>query len=189
MILILIGAPGAGKGTQSKRLVDNLSIIQISTGDMLRSAVAKATPMGIEAKKFMDRGALVSDDVVNGIVRERIAEDDCKGGFILDGYPRTAEQAQYLDNLLSESGRSIDHVVLLQVADEEELIERLIKRAETEGRSDDNEKTIRARQATYKKETAPLIDFYTTRGLVRTIEGTGTIDDVTNRLFEAIGVN
>lgn len=188
MVLLFMGAPGSGKGTQSERVVDKLSIVQISTGEILRKAKADATPMGLEAKKFMDAGTLVPDEVVIGIIKERIVEDDCKGGFILDGFPRTVGQAEALDIMMKENDLAIDHVVYFDVP-EKELVDRLLSRAKLEGRSDDNMEAIQKRMVTFKKDTEPLLDYYKNRGLVRSIDGTGTMVQVTGRLNEAIGIS
>lgn len=187
MILIFMGPPGAGKGTQSETVVDKLSIVQISTGDILRSAVAEQTDLGVEAKRYMDSGDLVPDEVVIGIIRERIAEGDCKKGFILDGFPRTVDQAQALDEMLEEAGRKIDHVVFFDVP-EKELMMRLLSRAEKENRSDDNLDTIQNRLNVFREKTEPLLEYYKSRDNLRFIEGTGEVKDVTGRLFNTIGI-
>ncbi len=187
MILIFMGPPGAGKGTQSETVVDKLSIIQISTGDILRKAVNEQTALGVEAKRYMDSGNLVPDEVVIGIIRERIVEDDCQNGFILDGFPRTVAQAEALDEMLQEAGKKIDHVVYFDVP-EKELIIRLLSRAEKEKRSDDNLETIQNRLNVFREKTEPLLEYYKSRDSLRFIEGTGTIEDVKGRLFKAIGL-
>ncbi len=213
MDCILLGPPGAGKGTQAKRLVDMLGVPQISTGDILRAARAEGSELGKKAAAFMDEGKLVSDGVVIGIVGERIQKEDCKGGYLLDGFPRTVTQAEALQNMLSELGRRLQHVVVLEVEDEE-LVNRLTGRrtcgkcgriwhlkfdpppsvgkcacgGELTQRKDDNEATVRNRLHTYQEQTKPLIRFYEERGLARQLDGgSGTPDLVFGRVKKAIG--
>ncbi|EQA62104.1 AAA domain protein [Leptospira alexanderi serovar Manhao 3 str. L 60] len=174
-----MGPPGAGKGTQAKILCAKLSIPQISTGDILREAVKYQTPMGIEAKRYMDAGDLVPDSVVIGIIKDRIREADCKNGFLLDGFPRTVEQADALDVLLKNEGKSIDKAINLEVPDEE-LLKRLLGRAEIEGRTDDNETTIKNRLDNYNKKTLPLLDFYAAQKKLSQVNGVGTLEEVTS---------
>ncbi|EQA45910.1 adenylate kinase [Leptospira broomii serovar Hurstbridge str. 5399] len=176
--IIFMGPPGAGKGTQAKILCDTLGIPQISTGDILRSAVKNGTQMGLEAKKYMDAGDLVPDSVVIGIIKDRIVEPDCKTGFLLDGFPRTVEQAEALDMLLKAEGKDIKRAINLEVPDGE-LLQRLLKRAEIEGRSDDNEATIKSRLETYNKKTLPLLDYYAAKGNLSRINGVGSLEQVT----------
>jgi adenylate kinase len=183
--LLLLGPPGAGKGTQAARLVERLGIPQISTGDMLRAAVAAGTPLGLQAKAIMDRGELVSDEIVIGLVEERLSQPDAKTGFILDGFPRTAAQAKALDALLSRMGIRLERCVALEV-DEDALVARLLRRAEIEGRSDDNEQTIRRRMQEYRAKTAPLIDYYREHGALVVLDGLGAVDEVARRIDEAI---
>jgi len=182
-----MGPPGAGKGTQSQSIVDKVSILQISTGDMLRKAVSEETEMGVKAQGFMDSGELVPDEVVIGIIEERIREKDCENGFILDGFPRTNEQAEALDETLGRLNKPIDHVVYFDVP-EKELIMRLLERSEKESRTDDNLEVIKNRLDIFRKKTESLIEFYQKRDLIRYIDGTGNPDDVKERLFRAIGV-
>ncbi len=158
MNLILLGPPGAGKGTQGHRLSERYNIPEISTGDILRSAVHKGTPLGREAKSYMDRGALAPDEVMIGIVRERLAQDDTERGFILDGFPRTVAQAEALSRLSEEQQRPIEHVISIEVP-QEELLQRLAGRRQLEGRHDDTDEAIRHRLEVYERETAPLIDY------------------------------
>ncbi|MDL5244382.1 MULTISPECIES: adenylate kinase [Leptospira] len=177
--IIFMGPPGAGKGTQAKILCTKLSIPQISTGDILREAVKNQTAMGIEAKRYMDAGDLVPDSVVIGIIKDRIREADCKNGFLLDGFPRTVEQADALDVLLKNEGKSIDKAINLEVPDEE-LLKRLLGRAEIEGRTDDNEATIKNRLENYNKKTLPLLDFYAAQKKLSQVNGVGTLEEVTS---------
>ena len=181
MNLILLGPPGAGKGTQGHRLSKRYNIPEISTGDILRSAVQKGTPLGLEAKSYMDRGALVPDEVMIGIIRERLAQDDTERGFILDGFPRTVAQAEALSRLSEEQQRPIEHVISIAVP-QEELLQRLAGRRQLEGRQDDTDEAIRHRIEVYERETAPLIDYYRRQGLLRCIVGVGTIDEIFQRV-------
>ncbi len=181
MNLILLGPPGAGKGTQGHRLSERYNIPEISTGDILRSAVRKGTPLGREAKSYMDRGALVPDEVMIGIIRERLAQDDTERGFILDGFPRTVAQAEALSRLSEEQQRPIEHVISIEVP-QEELLQRLAGRRQLEGRQDDTDEAIRHRLEVYERETAPLIDYYRRQGLLRCIVGVGTIDEIFQRI-------
>ena len=181
MNLILLGPPGAGKGTQGHRLSERYNIPEISTGDILRSAVQKRTPLGREAKSYMDRGALVPDEVMIGIIRERLAQDDTERGFILDGFPRTVAQAEALSRLSEEQQRPIEHVISIAVP-QEELLQRLAGRRQLEGRQDDTDEAIRHRLEVYERETAPLIDHYRRQGLLRCIVGVGTIDEIFQRV-------
>jgi len=213
MNIILIGPPGAGKGTQAKRMIDRLGVPQISTGDMFRAAVKEGTPMGLKAKEYMDKGALVPDEVVIGVVKERFGKPDCAKGFILDGFPRTLEQAKALDGLLKGMGKSLDHVVVIEVPDDY-LVKRLTGRRTCRGcnymhhvefdppkkegvcdkcggelyqRDDDQEATIRSRLKTYHDQTSPLIDYYSKQGVVRTIDGTKSMEQVQEAIQKAIG--
>jgi adenylate kinase len=185
MNLILLGPPGAGKGTQGHRLSERYKIPEISTGDILRSAVHKATQLGQEAKSYMDRGALVPDSVMIGIVRERLAQDDTERGFILDGFPRTVAQAEALTQLSEEQKRPIEHVISIEVP-QEELRQRLAGRRQLEGRHDDTDEAIRHRLEVYERETAPLIDYYRCQGLLRCIAGVGTIDEIFQRIMAVL---
>jgi adenylate kinase len=184
--MLLLGPPGAGKGTQAIRLVEKFEIPQISTGDMLRSAVAAGVEVGRQAQGFMDRGELVPDAIVIGVAEQRLSQPDAAGGFVLDGFPRTSAQAAALDDLLTKMGTELERCVAL-VVDEDELVERLLERARTEGRSDDNEATIRTRMKVYRDQTAPLIDYYRQRGILVEIDGLGSIEEIAKRIEEALG--
>lgn len=186
MRLILLGPPGAGKGTQAKILVDAYGIPQLSTGDILRSAIAAQTPLGLEAKAIMDRGDLVSDAIVNGIVSDRIDAEDCKPGFILDGFPRTIAQAEALDSMLSTKGLKLDAVIEL-TADADELVRRVIQRSKDSNRPDDNPDVIRKRLDVYTTSTAPLVDYYGQQGLVKTVDGMAPVESVTAAIRGALG--
>ena len=183
--LLMIGPPGAGKGTQAALLAQAFSIPAISTGDIFRYNVKNETELGKQAKAFMDRGEYVPDSLTNELVRDRLSHDDAKQGFLLDGYPRTVDQVHELDAILTESSRALDVVVQL-TADNDELVRRLAKRAEIEGRADDTPEVIRRRLEVYDSQTAPLIDIYAARGLVAMIDGLGEISDVTERIIEAL---
>lgn len=187
MRLILLGPPGAGKGTQAKILVEAYGIPQLSTGDILRSAIAAQTPLGIEAKAVMDRGDLVSNDVVNGIVSERLDAEDCQPGFILDGFPRTIAQAEALDAMMAEKGIKLDAVIEI-TADADELVRRVIQRAKESGgaRADDNEDVLRNRLDIYQNQTAPLVAYYADQGLLKTVNGMAPVDQVTAAMKAAI---
>jgi adenylate kinase len=181
MNLILLGPPGAGKGTQGHHLSERYKIPEISTGNILRTAVHQGTALGHEAKRYMERGALVPDEVIIGIVQARLSQDDTKAGFILDGFPRTVAQAQALTQLSEEQGRPIEHVINIEVP-EGELLQRLSGRRQIEGRHDDTDDAIRYRLEVYHRETAPLIDYYGQRGLLRSVSGVGTVDEIFCRI-------
>ena len=185
MRLILLGPPGAGKGTQAKILVEAYGIPQLSTGDILRSAIQNRTPLGLAAKEVMDRGDLVSNDIVNGIVSDRLDADDCKAGFILDGFPRTIGQAEALDGMLADKGMALDAVIEM-TADADVLVARVINRAKESNRPDDNPEVIRKRLEVYKNDTAPLVDYYRKRGLVKTVDGMAPVEQVTAAINAAI---
>ncbi len=213
MNIILLGPPGAGKGTQAKMLIDSYGIPQISTGDMLRAAVKNQTQLGLEAKKFMDSGQLVPDSVVIGLAKDRIAQPDCSKGFMLDGFPRTVPQAEALDKVLADMGKKLDHVISIEVANSE-LLGRLTGRRtckacgqgfhvmfdppKTAGkcdkcggdlfqRDDDNETTVGNRLKVYDDQTKPLIDYYQAKGLLRPIDGVGAISDIFGRIKAVMG--
>ena len=212
--LIFLGPPGGGKGTQAKFLVKDYSIPQISTGDILRDAVKKGTELGKLAKKYMDEGKLVPDDVVIGIIKDRLSEDDTKNGFILDGFPRTVAQAEALDQLLKEMGRELKAVILIDVP-KDELLKRLTGRrtcsrcgkmyhiiysppkkegicdecgGELYQRDDDKEETILKRLEVYESQTLPLVEYYEKKGLLRKVDGVGSVEEIYRRVKEAIGI-
>lgn len=185
MRLILLGPPGAGKGTQAKILIDTYGIPQLSTGDILRSAIKAGTPMGLAAKKVMDAGNLVSDDIVNGIVSERLDQPDCAPGFVLDGFPRTIPQAEALDRMLGEKHMHLDAVVEIR-ADTDELIRRVVSRAKESGRQDDNEEVVRNRLEVYREQTAPLVEFYRGKGLLKSVDGMAPVQEVTAAIMQAV---
>jgi adenylate kinase len=187
MRLIMMGPPGAGKGTQAKYIADHFGIPAISTGDIFRANVSKGTPLGIEAAKYMDAGDYVPDEVTNLMVRDRIAEEDANPGFLLDGYPRTLAQVEELDGMIKHTGHALDAVVVLTV-DPDEIVQRLLQRAQVEGRADDTEDVIRRRQELYTEQTEPLIDVYRNRGILIEVDGMGEVDDVTSRIFDALDV-
>lgn len=187
MRLLIMGPPGAGKGTQAKFIADHFSIPAISTGDIFRANVSQGTPLGVEAKRYMDAGEYVPDEVTNRMVRDRIDEPDAEPGFLLDGYPRTLAQVEELDGMIRYTGHRLDAVVVLTV-DQEAIVQRLLQRAETEGRADDTEDVIRRRQEVYADQTAPLIDVYRERGLLIEVDGLGEVSEVTQRIFTALDV-
>jgi adenylate kinase len=192
MRIILLGPPGAGKGTQAVRMVERLGIPQLSTGDMLRAAVAAGTPVGLKAKAVMDRGELVSDDIVVGIIADRIEEADAKQGFILDGFPRTVAQAEAFDAMLAEKGLKLDAVIEFKV-NEGELVDRIVKRAkETEARGepvrkDDNPDIFKTRLEAYRTQTAPLSAYYDGKAMLKTVDGMRPIDEVTEAVKGILG--
>lgn len=185
MRLVLLGAPGSGKGTQAVRLQQALGVPHISTGDLLRAAVAAGTTLGLQAKAVMERGELVSDDIVLGMLGERLSAGDVDKGFVLDGYPRNIAQAHALDALLAELGQPVDQAVLLDV-DTELLIERIAGRAQAEGRSDDTPETVRNRLRVFNEQTAPVIDFYASSKRLITVDGVGEVDAITARILAAV---
>jgi adenylate kinase len=185
MKLLIMGPPGAGKGTQAKKIAAKLGIPAISTGDIFRQNVSEQTELGVEAKRYLDGGNYVPDELTNKMVRDRLTEDDAADGFLLDGYPRTLAQVGELDDMLDDRGHGLDAVLVLTV-DEEEIVQRLLKRAQDEGRSDDTEDVIRHRQEVYADQTAPLIEVYGERGLVVRVDGMGAVDEVTSRVFDAL---
>ncbi len=213
MDIILLGPPGAGKGTQASRLEDEHAMVQLSTGDMLRAAVKAGTEVGLKAKALMEAGELVPDEVVSGIIGEKLDELGPNQGVIFDGYPRTAAQAESLDEILSARGRKLDHVVELEV-DEDALVERIVGRftcgkcgegyhdkfklpakegvcdvcgsSEFKRRPDDNEETVRTRMQEYRAKTAPILPIYEARGIVRKVDGMGSMDDVSAAIAKSL---
>ena len=183
--MVLLGPPGAGKGTQAARIAERLNIPAISTGDIFRANVAGATELGTQAKAYMDKGEYVPDSITNAMVADRIAQADCENGFLLDGYPRTTAQVGELDSMLKASGLALDVVVEI-TADAEAVVARLLKRAGEQGRADDTEPVIRRRLEVYAESTAPLADIYDERGLLVQVDGMGEIDVVTDRIMEAL---
>lgn len=183
--LLLIGPPGAGKGTQAAKLAEAFQIPAISTGDIFRENVKNETELGQQAKAFMDRGEYVPDSLTNALVRDRLDWDDAKQGFLLDGYPRTADQVEELDSILGDKNESLNAVVLI-TADTDEVVRRLLNRAQEQGRADDTEDVIRRRLEVYAEQTAPLIDVYSKRNLVIEVDGLGAVSEVTARILEAL---
>lgn len=185
MRFLIMGPPGAGKGTQAVRLAERIGGAHISTGDIFRANVSQQTELGQTAQQYMDAGKYVPDEVTNAMVRDRLAQDDARDAFILDGYPRTLDQVETLDGILGELGSQLDGVLSL-VVNKEELIARLLKRAETSGRADDTEEVIRHRQDVYSEETSPLVKVYGDRGLLIEVDGMGDMDDVAERIEKAL---
>jgi adenylate kinase len=185
MRLIILGPPGAGKGTQAARIAAEFGIPAISTGDIFRANIKNETELGTQVKDILASGGYVTDEITNAIVRDRLFEDDAEQGFLLDGYPRTAAQVDALDAILAEHGHALDAALELTV-DEDALVERLTKRAKTEGREDDTEEVIRERQAIYRRETAPLTAVYSERGLLVQVDGMGPVDEVFERIRGAL---
>jgi adenylate kinase len=183
--LIILGPPGAGKGTQAGRIAGHHGIPAISTGDIFRANIKEQTPLGLQVKEILASGGYVSDDVTNAIVEDRLGQADCAPGFLLDGYPRTLAQVDALDGMLAARGASLDHVLELTV-DDDAVVARLLKRAASEGRADDTEDVIRERMAIYHRETKPLSDTYRERGLLVAVDGLGDVDEVTTRILTAL---
>jgi adenylate kinase len=185
MRLVILGPPGAGKGTQAKRIAAKLGIPAISTGDIFRQNIAAQTELGLLVDGIVKSGKYVPDEITNDLVRNRLLEADCSGGFLLDGYPRTAAQVEELDSMLAGHGHALD-VVLELTVDVDEVVSRLLNRARTEGRADDTEDVIRHRQDVYNEQTAPLVHVYSNRGLLMRVDGMGDVDEVTARLLTAL---
>ena len=185
--ILIMGPPGAGKGTQARAIAGHFAVPAISTGDIFRAHVREQTALGMQAASYLDSGEYVPDEVTNAMVRERLGRPDCWRGFLLDGYPRTLDQVAALDAILAESGLTLDTVVSLQV-DREELIRRLVSRAEVEQRTDDTEAVIRRRQELYAEQTAPLLAEYSSRGILVEVDGRGSVHKVAARIFEALGI-
>ena len=185
MNVILFGPPAAGKGTQAKRLVETRGMVQLSTGDMLRAAIASGSPLGLRVKGIMERGELVSDDIVVELIESRLPEADAAGGAIFDGFPRTVAQARALDSMLSRRGSRIDAVLRLKV-DEEALIRRIAKRFAEEGRSDDNPEAFRVRLGAYNAQTAPLLPYYAGQGKLQELDGMASVEEVTAEIDKVL---
>ncbi len=183
----MMGPPGAGKGTQANVVADHFGVPAVSTGDIFRANVSAGTELGVEAKRFMDKGEYVPDSITNQMVRNRIEEPDAEPGFLLDGYPRTLAQVEELDGMIAFTGHSLDAAVVLTV-DPEELVQRLLQRAKTDGRADDTEEVIRRRQEVYAEQTEPLIGVYRERDILIEVDGMGPVDEVTKRIFDALDV-
>ena len=183
--LLIVGPPGAGKGTQAARIAERLSIPTISTGDIFRANIKNETELGLRVKAIVAGGDYVPDSLTNELVSDRLAEADAAEGFLLDGYPRTPDQVRFLEELLSAKGQKLDAVLQL-VADEDEIVERLRKRALEQGRADDTEEAIRHRQEVYKRETAPVLDILREQGLLIEVDGLGTVDEVTERIWAGL---
>ena len=186
MFILLLGAPGAGKGTQGKVLAERLGLPKITTGDILRAAVQAGTSLGREAKRYMDEGKLVPDAVILGLIKEELAKPEASAGAILDGFPRTAAQAELVDRTLAERGQRLNHILLLDVA-EGELVRRLQGRASLEGRSDDTPEAVRTRLQVYQRDTAPLIAHYAQRGNVHRVPATGTVEEIATEIKRILG--
>ena len=186
MFILLLGAPGSGKGTQGMILAERLGLPKITTGDLLRAAVKAGTPLGTEAKKFMDSGRLVPDAVILSMIKEELAKPEAQTGAILDGFPRTAAQAELVDRTLGERGLRLHHILLLDVP-EEELVRRMTERARVEGRSDDTPEAIKTRLQVYQRDTAPLIAHYAQRGIVKRVTGVGGVEDIATEIKQVIG--
>jgi adenylate kinase len=185
MRLLIMGPPGAGKGTQAKRIAEHYGIPAISTGDIFRAMKNADTPLARQVRAIMESGGYVSDEITNEIVKDRLAQPDCQTGFLLDGYPRTLQQVRTLDDYLAETDRPLDAVISL-LADTDEVVARLLRRAAIDGRSDDNEETIRVRLQVYLEQTEPLLDVYRSRGLLVEVNGLGEVDEVSERVFAAL---
>ena len=186
MFILILGAPGSGKGTQGKILADRLGIPKITTGDILRAAMKNGTPLGIEAKKYYDAGKLVPDSVVLGMIKDELARPEAKDGAVFDGFPRTAAQAELVDKTLGERGQRLNHILLMDVT-EDELVRRMRQRAQVEGRTDDTPEAIATRLQVYQRDTAPLIAHYAQRGIVHRVPGTGTVEQISEDIKRIIG--
>ena len=185
MKLLIMGPPGVGKGTQANRIKDQLQILHLSTGDILRTEVEAKSAIGMDAKLYMDFGRLVPDHILIEIVKERISRPDCENGYLLDGFPRTPPQAEGLEEMMHSIGHDLECALSL-TADEDELVDRLVKRGEKSGRSDDTPEVIRNRQKIYWEQTAPLLDFYRGKGILKEVDGLGEIPEITERILNVL---
>ena len=186
MFILILGAPGSGKGTQGKLLADRLGLPKITTGDLVRAAMQDGTPLGVEAKKFYDEGKLVPDSVILGMIKDELDRPEAKQGAIFDGFPRTAAQAELVDKTLAQRGQRLNHILLMDVT-EEELVRRMRARAQIEGRTDDAPEAIATRLQVYQRDTAPLIAHYAQRGIVHRVPGTGTVETIAGEIKRIIG--
>lgn len=186
MFILILGAPGSGKGTQGKVLAERLGLPKITTGDLIRTAMKEGTPLGVEAKKYYDEGKLVPDSVVLGMIKDELDRPEAKNGAILDGFPRTAAQAELVDKTLAQRGQRLNHILLMDVT-EDELVRRMRARSQVEGRPDDTPEAIATRLQVYQRDTAPLIAHYAQRGIVHRVPGTGTVDDIAGEIKRIIG--
>ena len=186
MFILILGAPGSGKGTQGKILAERLGLPKITTGDLIRSAMKDGTPLGLEAKKFYDEGKLVPDSVILGMIKDELIRPEAKQGAIFDGFPRTAAQAELVDKTLGQRGQRLNHILLMDVT-EEELVRRMQARAQIEGRTDDAPEAIATRLQVYQRDTAPLIAHYAQRGIVHRVPGTGTVETIGGEIKRIIG--
>jgi len=186
VFILILGAPGSGKGTQGQILAERLGLPKITTGDLIRMAMQDGTPFGLEARKYYDEGKLVPDSIILGMIKDELARPEAKDGAILDGFPRTAAQAELVDRTLGERGQRLNHILLLDVT-EEELVRRLRARARVEGRTDDSPEAVATRLQVYQRDTAPLIAHYAQRGIVHRVPGTGTVDEIAGEIKRIIG--
>ncbi len=186
MFILILGAPGSGKGTQGKILAERLGLPKITTGDLIRNAMKDGTPLGLEGKKYYDEGKLVPDSIVLGMIKEQLDRPEANDGAILDGFPRTAAQAELVDRTLAGRGQRLNHILLLDVT-EEELVRRLSARAHVEGRTDDSPEAVATRLQVYQRDTAPLIAHYAQRGIVHRVPGTGTVDQIAGAIKRILG--
>ncbi len=186
MFILILGAPGSGKGTQGQILAERLGLPKITTGDLLRKAMQDGTPLGVEARKYYDEGKLVPDSIILNMIKDELVRPEAKDGAILDGFPRTAAQAELVDRTLGERGQRLNHILLLDVT-EEELVRRLRARARVEGRTDDSPEAVATRLQVYQRDTAPLIAHYAQRGIVHRVPGTGTVDEIAGEIKRIIG--
>ena len=186
MYILILGAPGSGKGTQGKILAQRLGLPKITTGDLIRKAMQDGTPLGLEFKKYYDEGKLVPDSIILGMIKDELARPEAKNGAIFDGFPRTAAQAELVDKTLGERGQRLNHILLLDVT-EDELVRRMRARSQVEGRPDDTPEAIATRLQIYQRDTAPLIAHYAQRGIVHRVPGTGTVDQIGGEIKRIIG--